>query len=58
MAVASAAVRTHQLPSLALRRFSWGVLAYFIAVILWGAVREPPARAPAAAITGRCATAR
>jgi heme a synthase len=27
-----------QLPSPALRRFSWGVLAYFIAVILWGAV--------------------
>lgn len=26
------------LPSLALRRFSWAVLAYFIAVILWGAV--------------------
>ena len=27
-----------QLPSPALRRFAWGVLAYFIAVILWGAV--------------------
>ncbi len=26
----------HQRPSLALRRFAWGVLAYFIAVILWG----------------------
>lgn len=26
------------LPSPALRRFAWGVLAYFIAVILWGAV--------------------
>jgi cytochrome c oxidase assembly protein subunit 15 len=26
----------HQLPSAALRRFAWGVLAYFIAVILWG----------------------
>jgi cytochrome c oxidase assembly protein subunit 15 len=26
------------LPSPALKRFSWGVLAYFIAVILWGAV--------------------
>ncbi len=38
MAVASAPVRTHRLPSLALRRFSWDVLAYFIAVILWGAV--------------------
>lgn len=25
-------------PSLALRRFAWGVLAYFIATILWGAV--------------------
>ncbi|MGP8251162.1 MAG: COX15/CtaA family protein [Terracidiphilus sp.] len=24
------------LPSPALKRFSWGVLAYFIAVILWG----------------------
>jgi cytochrome c oxidase assembly protein subunit 15 len=27
-----------RLPSAALRRFSWGVLAYFIAVILWGTV--------------------
>jgi len=27
---------THRLPSLALRRFAWGVLVYFIAVILWG----------------------
>jgi heme a synthase len=26
------------LPSPALKRFSWGLLAYFIAVILWGAV--------------------
>ena len=26
------------LPSVALRRFSWGVLAYFIATILWGTV--------------------
>ena len=26
------------LPSLALRRFAWTVLAYFVAVILWGAV--------------------
>ncbi len=33
---ASAAVQ--RTPSPALRRFSWGVLAYFIAVILWGAV--------------------
>jgi cytochrome c oxidase assembly protein subunit 15 len=31
-------VHTHRLPSLALRRFAWGVLAYFIAVILWGAL--------------------
>src|SRR5208337_3888628 len=28
--------RVHRLPSLALRRFAWGVLIYFIAVILWG----------------------
>ena len=27
-----------RLPSPVLRRFSWGVLAYFIAVILWGAL--------------------
>jgi cytochrome c oxidase assembly protein subunit 15 len=31
-------VNAERLPSPALRRFSWGVLAYFIAVILWGAV--------------------
>ncbi len=29
---------TKPLPSSALKRFSWGVLVYFIAVILWGAV--------------------
>ncbi|MFZ0746669.1 MAG: COX15/CtaA family protein [Terracidiphilus sp.] len=34
----SAAVPVHaqRLPSLALRRFAWAVLVYFIAVILWG----------------------
>lgn len=31
-------VAAHRLPSPALRRFAWGVLVYFIAVILWGAV--------------------
>lgn len=38
MPLAASPSRTDQLPSLALRRFAWGVLAYFIAVILWGAV--------------------
>jgi heme a synthase len=38
MASTTATVQTERLPSLALRRFAWGVLAYFIAVILWGAV--------------------
>jgi heme a synthase len=36
MTVAAAPAKTQSLPSLALRRFAWGVLAYFIAVILWG----------------------
>jgi len=36
MSVAAVPAHTHQLPSLALRRFAWGVLVYFIAVILWG----------------------
>jgi heme a synthase len=36
MTVAAAPAQTRHLPSLALRRFAWGVLAYFIAVILWG----------------------
>jgi heme a synthase len=36
MTVAAAPAQTRLLPSLALRRFAWGVLAYFIAVILWG----------------------
>ena len=31
-----AQAKADQLPSLALRRFAWGVLGYFIAVILWG----------------------
>ena len=29
---------SERMPSLALRRFAWGVLAFFIATILWGAV--------------------
>jgi heme a synthase len=29
---------THRKPSPALRRFAWGVLAYFIATILWGTI--------------------
>jgi heme a synthase len=32
------AARTERAPSLALRRFAWGVLGYFVAVILWGAL--------------------
>ncbi len=35
----AAAIRTSgPTPSLALKRFAWGVLAYFIATILWGTV--------------------
>jgi cytochrome c oxidase assembly protein subunit 15 len=35
----AAAIRiTDRTPSSALRRFAWGVLAYFIATILWGAI--------------------
>jgi cytochrome c oxidase assembly protein subunit 15 len=36
MSIAAVPVDAKQLPSPALRRFAWGVLAYFIAVILWG----------------------
>ncbi len=32
----AASIDTLRLPSPALRRFAWGVLVYFIAVILWG----------------------
>ncbi len=38
MSSAVTSARTAQLPSLALRRFAWLVVAYFIAVILWGTV--------------------
>lgn len=39
MSLAAAHLETpHQLPSQALRRFSWAVLIYFVAVILWGAL--------------------
>ena len=38
MTIAAAPAHTHHLPSLAIRRFAWVVLAYFIAVILWGTV--------------------
>ncbi len=36
MSATAAPVHTQRLPSPALRRFAWGVLIYFIAVILWG----------------------
>jgi len=36
MSSATLHVNAQQLPSPALRRFAWAVLAYFIAVILWG----------------------
>jgi cytochrome c oxidase assembly protein subunit 15 len=36
MSAAAVPVAAERLPSPALRRFAWGVLAYFIAVILWG----------------------
>jgi heme a synthase len=38
MSATTAPLLVDRRPSLALRRFAWGVLAYFIAVILWGAV--------------------
>lgn len=38
MPSAAVPIRAERLPSRALRSFSWGVLAYFIAVILWGTV--------------------
>ena len=38
MPSAAVPVRAERLPSRALRNFSWCVLAYFIAVILWGTV--------------------
>jgi cytochrome c oxidase assembly protein subunit 15 len=38
MSSAAAPVHHQQLPSPALRRFAWGVLAYFVAVILWGSL--------------------
>src|SRR5271170_3477498 len=36
MSATAVPISAQSLPSLALRRFSWGVLVYFIAVILWG----------------------
>ena len=36
MPAAVVSLHAQRLPSPALRRFAWGVLAYFIAVILWG----------------------
>jgi cytochrome c oxidase assembly protein subunit 15 len=38
MPTAAVSVDTQSLPSPTLRRFAWGVLVYFIAVILWGTV--------------------
>jgi len=38
MYLAAVPVGTGKMPSAALRRFAWAVLAYFIAVILWGAL--------------------
>ncbi len=36
MPASVAPVQVHRLPSPTLQRFAWGVLVYFIAVILWG----------------------
>lgn len=36
MSVTAAPIDAQRLPSPPLRRFAWGVLAYFVAVILWG----------------------
>jgi cytochrome c oxidase assembly protein subunit 15 len=36
MPAIAVSVHTERLPTAALRRFAWGVLAFFIAVILWG----------------------
>jgi heme a synthase len=36
MSATALPIETNKLPSPALRRFAWGVLVYFIAVILWG----------------------
>ncbi len=36
MSATTAPVHATRLPTPALRRFAWGVLVYFIAVILWG----------------------
>jgi cytochrome c oxidase assembly protein subunit 15 len=36
MSTAAVPIDTKRLPSPALRRFAWGVLVYFVAVILWG----------------------
>jgi heme a synthase len=36
MSSTTTSIRVRRLPSPALRRFAWGVLAYFVAVILWG----------------------
>jgi cytochrome c oxidase assembly protein subunit 15 len=38
MSATAVPAHTHRLPSLALQRFAWGVLGFFIATILWGAV--------------------
>jgi len=36
MTLAASPVTAQKLPSIALRRFAWAVLVYFVAVILWG----------------------
>ena len=36
MPLTAISIDSKRLPSLALRRFAWAVLAYFVAVILWG----------------------
>ena len=57
MSTTATPVPAHRLPSPALQRFAWGVLVYFIAVILWGGLVRATGSAQAAATTGRCATA-
>jgi cytochrome c oxidase assembly protein subunit 15 len=57
MPVTAVPVDAKRLPSPALREFAWGVLAYFIAVILWGTLVRATGSGAGAVTTGRCAMA-
>jgi cytochrome c oxidase assembly protein subunit 15 len=58
MSATAIPMQTHRLPSPALQRFAWGVLVYFIAVILWGGLVRATGSGAGCVTAPSCSTRR